>query len=371
MAFLGVTEETRIEPQPLLLSPDDLNKLIEQEEKQKDGETEEEVPEETLSEKEKEQRAVMAAERKALGRGLDSLEILFPEAGWDDIQNYPDFYPYFAKMFDMRRGWGLIAPTDPLLQIAILMYILEEFFYGLRYVNFGSVSIGGVSEHINEPMASIMTNWHSNIEVGFKKEYLPRLDEYCRILDNPSDSKNSSYAKRLHDELHWIKRLYFLPYYRFESNFPPPANQKTDVIPIFTEVRHLRRYLTAVAAGIEQGNKQGGAKANAHCDGVDNPWAPYTFQVPNPLSIRLDALTGKKKSNSSLIFFTLAAAMVLDYIMNNENSWAYNSNRPLVLFRSVDDKGVTPLFGVDEIKDADEIFKQSLKTNAAVAGFSN
>jgi hypothetical protein len=241
------------------------------------------------------------------------------------------------------------------------MYVIEELFYGLRYVNFGTVIIGGVSENISDAMTSIMTNWHSYIEVGFKKAYLPRLDEYCRILDNPSDSKNSSYAKRLHDEIHWTKRLYFLPYYRFESNFPPPANQKTDIIPIFTEVRHLRKYLTAVAAGIDQGNKQGGAKANAHCDGIDNPWAPYTFQVPNPLSIRLDALMGKKKSNASLVFFALAAATILDHLMNNENSWSYSSDRPLALFRSVDGQGVTPQFGVDEVVDSEDLFRQSLK----------
>jgi hypothetical protein len=267
-------------------------------------------------------------------------------------------------MFDMRRGWGLIAPTDPLLQIAVLMYVIEELFYGLRYVNFGTVIIGGVSENISDTMTSIMTNWHSYIEVGFKKAYLPRLDEYCRILDNPSDSKNSSYAKRLHDEIHWTKRLYFLPYYRFESNFPPPANQKTDIIPIFNVARHLRKYLTAVAAGIDQGNKQGGAKANAHCDGIDNPWAPYTFQVPNPLSIRLDALMGKKKINASLVFFALAAATILDDLMNNENSWSYSSERPLVLFRSVDGQGVTPQFGVDDLIDSEDLFRQSLKARS-------
>jgi hypothetical protein len=362
MAFLEVTEESRLEPRALLTSPDDFKKLVEEDKKKETGKEEGAEEEASLSEEEKEKRAASEAERKALDRGLDSLEILFPKAGWDDIQNYPDMYPYFANIFNMRRGWGLMAPTDPLLQIAVLMYILEELFYGLRYVNFGTVSIGGVSEHIGDAMASIMTNWHSYIDVGFKKAYLPRLDEYCRILDNPSDSKNSSYAKRLHDELHWTKRLYFLPYYRFESNFPPPANQKTDIIPIFTEARHLRRYLTAVAAEIDQSNRQGGAKTNAHCDGIDNPWAPYSFEVPNPLSVRLDALMGKKKTNASLVFFTLAAAMVLDHLMNNENSWAYSSDRPLVLFRSVDGQGIAPQFGVDELIDADAIFKQSLKS---------
>jgi hypothetical protein len=74
---------------------------------------------------------------------------------------------------------------------------------------------------------------------------------------------------------------------------------------------------------------------------------------------------GKKKSNASLIFFTLAAATVLDQLMNSETSWAYSSERPLVLFRSVDDQGITPQFGVDDLIDTEDIFRQSLKSRGA------
>ncbi|MDR2029544.1 MAG: hypothetical protein LBP93_08410, partial [Treponema sp.] len=90
------------------------------------------------------------------------------------------------------------------------------------------------------------------------------------------------------------------------------------------------------------------------------PWDSYIFQVPNPLSIRLDALLGKKRNNASLIFFTLAVTVVLDHLVNNENSWAYEE-RTGPLFRSVDGTGITPLFGVDTKIDADSIFKLSLK----------
>jgi hypothetical protein len=70
---------------------------------------------------------------------------------------------------------------------------------------------------------------------------------------------------------------------------------------------------------------------------------------------------GKKKINASLVFFTLAAATILDHLMNNENSWSYSSERPLVLFRSVDGQGVTPQFGVDDLTDSEDLFRQSLK----------
>jgi hypothetical protein len=51
---------------------------------------------------------------------------------------------------------------------------------------------------------------------------------------------------------------------------------------------------------------------------------------------------------------------VLDYLVNNENSWAY-MERPGPLFRSIRNEGISPLFGVDEKLDADQIFKDSLK----------
>ena len=168
------------------------------------------------------------------------------------------------------------------------------------------------------------------------------------------------YTKKLITELHWLKRLYFLPYYKFESLVPPPF-QKGDITPIYVKIKNLRRYLSAVAAGIEQGNRAGGAEENAPCDGIDNPWEPYVFEVPNPLSMRLDALLGPKaRNNAALVYFCLVVTVVLDNLVNNEGSWAY-SPRPGPLFRSVNGEGVVPLTGVDNHIDADAIFKQVQK----------
>jgi hypothetical protein len=205
-----------------------------------------------------------------------------------------------------------------------------------------------------------MTNWHFYYDEAFSKEYLPRLAEYCRILDSPAESRTSPYVKRLINELHWTKRLYFLPYYRFESSSPPPF-QKKDVTALYPEIRRLRKHLAAVASGIEHGLKSGGLKDNTHCDGIENPWDNYHFQVPNPVSTRLDTLLGKKRTNASLIFYTLAVTVTLDYLVNNDRSWAYNDDIPTMFFRSVDNAGVTPVFGVDKKIDTEMLFKQSLK----------
>jgi hypothetical protein len=99
----------------------------------------------------------------------------------------------------------------------------------------------------------------------------------------------------------------------------------------------------------------------APCDGIDNPWDPYNFEVPNPVSKRLDALLDpKKRNNAALVFFSLSVVTVLDHLVNDENSWAYD-NRPGPLFRSVDGDGGIPLYNVEARVDTEYIFRQLVK----------
>ena len=366
MAFLNVTEDNQINPADLVMQGDVKDAAGGEGASVADngaGEDAEELKEEKeeISEEEKARRAAADAEKKALDRGLQTLEALFPKAGWDRLSSYPDLYPYFVEIFDLKKGMVNIAPTDPLQQIYVLMRTLEELFFGLRYVSFGTVqgSSGGY-ERVDAILGELVNNWHYFLEASFDKEYLPRMAEYIRILEGSFEERSTAYAKKLVSELHWTKRLYLLPYYKFESIIAPPF-QKRDVTPIYAKISQLRKYLTAVAAGIERGNKSGGAEAHAPCDGIDNPWEPYMFQVPNPLSMRLDALLSPKtRNNASLIYFCLAVTAVLDHIVNNEDSWAY-SPRPGPLFRSVNGEGTMPLTGVDARIDADGLFKQTLR----------
>jgi len=376
MAFLNITEAEQLNASDLSpqqienLDVESLQKNLgddegdEGEDTAEGGEGQEEKEEDPNDPKVIERKAkedAARAEQRALEQGRTALNVLFPKAGWDKLEEYPDFYPYFANVYNMRHGYELIAPTDPLQQISVLLHILDDLFIGLRYVSFGMITgSDGKPVKVSDELVDTLNNWRRYIEDSFSRDYLPRLSEYCRILENSEDSRISPYAKKNSNELHWIKRLYFLPFYKFESIGPPPF-QKKDVIPIYAEIRKLRKYLTAVAVGIEQGTRAGGPAAKAPCNGINNPWEGYNFQVPNPVSKRLDMmLPPEKRMNATLIFFSLSAITVLDYIINNENSWAYGT-RPGPLFRSVKNEGIVPVFGVDEKLDADQIFKDVLK----------
>jgi len=375
MAFLNVTEDNQIGPEILSMQIDANDPDSGEVPSSKNEETavktnaaeaepvgaENQPEEKEISEEEKERRATLDAEKKALERGLNILNMLFPKSGWDKPSAYPDFYPYFAEMFDLKKGFINIAPTDPMLQVYILLRCLGELFFGLRYVTFSSVSdSGGNTERVDNTLGEIINNWYFYTESIFEKEYIPRMTEYVRILEGSVEERSSPYTRKLVTELHWIKRFYLLPFYKFDT-FGPPTIQKKDTIAMYAKIRTLRKFLTAVATGIENGNKAGGAEVNAPCDGIENPWETYMFQVPNPLSTRLDAILGHKmKTNASLIYFCLAIATVLDHLVNNENSWAYDAPSK-TLFRSANVEGAASPTGADERIDADAIFKQALK----------
>ena len=379
MSFLGVSEDERIIPAEIAMQGDAKDLKAESEspsgeaqdnqdpEKKESavsgtgqGGAKQEVKEE-ISEEEKARRLAEEVERKAVNRGLQTLEALFPKAGWDRLSSYPDLFPYFADIFGMKRGVVFIAPTDPMQQIFVLMHIMEELLFAIRHVSFSITDDGANNiENIDSFMSEIANSWRHFMEESFGREYLPRLSEYIRILEGSPEERTSMYGRKVVTELHWLKRLYFLPFYKFESLVPPPF-RKGEFGPIYPKIKTMRRYFNAVVVGIEQGTRVGGAETNAHCDGIDNPWAPYVFEVPNPVSMRMDALLAPKaRNNASLIFFCAAITSVLDHLLNNEKSWAYTI-RSGPVFRSVNGEGIVPITGVDDRVDVAALFKQSIK----------
>jgi hypothetical protein len=370
MSFLGLTEYDQIKPQettPGQAENGDMENVDEEIIKEEQEETAEVVLEDAADQEDPQAAAKKAREemekkeKKVIDHSKKVLESLFPKAGWENLEEYPDLYPYFVNTYQLRRGYELIGPSDPLLQVAVLMHIMEDLCVGLRNITFGTV-IGqdGNPAQINESISSTIANWRRFIDDSFNKEYLPRLTEYCGMIEHSPEARVTTFAKRTFNGLRWLKRLYFLPYFKFESVGPPPF-QKQDVIAIYSEVRTFRRYLTLVASSIEQGNRMGGAEAKAPCDGIENPWNKYNFEIPNPVSRRIDALLPpNKRNNTAIIFFALSVITVLDNLLNNESSWAYGDKVGPV-FRSVNNLGVTPVFGVDNKLDADKIFKEEMR----------
>jgi len=378
-AFLGVRDRDRIRPSLITIpnsfetphtieaaaeeparDANDENNAKNEKDEAKEHEQQQQHEQEQR-EKEEQRRAAQDTEKSAMGRGIKTLEMLFPKAGWERLSSFPDLYPYFAEVFDLKRkGVVNIAPTDPMQQVYILMRILEELFFGFRNISFKQTMDLGGNQKDSGSLFDTINNWHRYLEVSFTNEYLPRLTEYVSILEGPREDRNSMYTKKIITELCWYKRGCFLPFYRFDS-LVPVSFPKGQITSIYAKIRSLRSQFSILASNIEYANRAGGAGSHAPCDGMNNPWDHYIFEVPNPVSKRLNALLAPKaRNNAALVYFGLAVVVVLDNLLNNQTSWAYTADAS-PLFRSVNGGGQVPLTGVDEHLDADAIFREALK----------
>jgi hypothetical protein len=300
-----------------------------------------------------EKHILEVSETKAFERGLNLLETLFPKAPWHDLTSFPDFYPYFSDVLDVKKNGELIAPEDPVHLALILSQIIEELLYGFRFVDFQGTPFA-------ESLKGIVDDWHNAIAESFEKKYLPIIYEYAHYFEHYSQKRNSAYAMSIASDIHWTRRYYFLPHYT-DIPVTPPSFAKKDIMAIYPAVHRLRGDLALCAAAIETANKTGGAAADVPVNGIRNPWQHYNFQVENPLSKRLNMLLAKRqRNNASLIFFTLAVTTVLDYYLCNNNSPAYSTNTS-ILFRHTDDDNRKPVFWVEKQTDTFALFKKSIE----------
>ena len=340
MEFLHVKEEDLLKPEDI---PTDLVK-------DEEGTSEEQDREGAVSTNQIEQERV-EQESKAVQQGLQIMDIFFPKSGWKDIAQFPDIYHYFSGIFDLKHGYEFIASDDPLLHVIVLMNVIQNMFFGMRFLKFKAASN---SNSLETDLTVIINKWRGYLDTTINKEYLPRLNEYSIIFENnANNSKGSVYVRRIYSELQWIRRLFFFPYYTFDMKFSSPF-KKEEVINVYAEIRKLRRILTSIACEINPSNKQSPCIVSNVCE-------HYNFQIANPISVRMNILiSDKKRTNALLIFFTLSIVMVLDHIVNNVNSWAYEDH-PYFLVRSSNNK-IT-----DNKIDTDLIFRQSLKAGAGPA----
>ncbi|MDR3355637.1 MAG: hypothetical protein LBO04_00405 [Spirochaetaceae bacterium] len=294
-----------------------------------------------------------AAEERAFEQGIQILEALFPQAPWKKLDEFPDFYPYFADVFEIKKNGELIAPEDPAHLALILSQIIEELLYGFRYINFtGAPNANSLN--------GIVDDWHTVILESFEKKYLPLIYEYAHYFEYSAQKRSSTYAMNIAADIHWIRRYYFLPNYEY-TPLTPPSFLKKDVVALYAMARRLRKDLAECAVAIEEANKSGGAFGNVMVMGIENPWAEYNFQVENPLSKRLNILLGKnQKTNASLIFFVLAIVTVLDSYLCGKNSVAYKTDTE-ILFRNTGTDKLKPVFWVEKQKDTFSIFKKSIE----------
>jgi hypothetical protein len=295
--------------------------------------------------------------------GLDLLELMFPEAGWERLETLPDMCPYFLSIVQFQDAFIQLSPQNPLQQMLIMFWILEELFQGLRLIKFEplpAVSLRDDTEDINV----ILEEWILYQETVFDKNFSADLKAYTHQIYTQPDFFKNPYGRKLLSNMYTILKHVFFPWFDIRMYGTTRAQKDERLPPFYTRVSRLKRLLVRYSLAIETAPPGSDQNPEGSVPGVANPWAPYKFDIANPVSRRVDALCGgkhsKAKTNATLIKYTLSILNVLDWWVNDKDSFAYRDT-PEYLYRVISSGSSIPAFGVNAKKDIDQLFFNKLK----------
>jgi len=293
--------------------------------------------------------------------GLNVLEQMFPDAGFSNLNNHPDMYPYFQPLYQFRDGFNLLSKENPLQVTIILLRITEDFLQGCRNIEFNGEA-DDFSENENDKFSNIVSEWAFYRESLFEKKYCDNIKEFVNSeYSNPGDFRKSQYGLKLTTDMLWQTKYYFLPYFKFQQlTLEKPKNDST-YRPLCIRTTILKKYFASIVKNISNAEKNKGKVA-----GITNPWVKYRFDIQTPISKRLNVILGAKKpegeskaTNANLLKYTLCVISVLDWWLNDKESpaYSYESNQ---LYRISESDGA-PEFSVALRTDQNDIFAASLK----------
>lgn len=315
------------------------------------------------------------APAELIKRGLELLNILFPEAGWDQIETKPDMYPYFQTLFSFADGFNLIAPENPMQVAIILQRILEDLFVACRNIKF-SIDKEPDFMMLEDTLTDIFSQWSLYRENICERLYLSELKDYVNHIYTQSDFGISPYAKKKLSNLLWQTKYLFLPHLSFELIFMEKPDKDATYKPMPKRIEYLKTIFSLLISRVEQSGDALSAdknKANEDIHGASNLFMPYRFDVPNVMSRRIDVLLGGKKSkngnNFNLLKYTLCIIAVLDWWINNPESPGYNGAGKIPYRVSKEDG--SPIFSVPTRNDQNSLFLQKIKEKSMLKTHDN
>lgn len=322
----------------------------------------EEKIDEIKEEQKKEEKPAQKKEEKKsdlVDAGLKLLDNLFPEAGFDKIDQMPDMFPYFQPLYQFRDGYNLLAPENPLQITVTLLRITEDIFQGLRNVVFTEENEEDVSQG-SEKFSTVLSEWSVYREVLFERQYADQITDFVNNEYSQGDYESTLFGKKMITSMLWQTKYNFLPYFEFEQLLLEKPKNDSQFRPMCLRVGFLLRYFSMLSKNIDA------AKGQGLIMGIQNPWAKYKFDIPNAISKRMDVLLGAKKAdgaatNANLIKYALAIVAVLDWWVNNPSSPAYSTD-PSKIYRINPEDGA-PAFSVPTRTDQNKLFAERVKQN--------
>ena len=292
--------------------------------------------------------------------GLKLLNQMFPDAGFDKLDEHPDLYPYFQPLYKFEDGFNVLSPENPVQVIMVLQRIIEDCFQGCRNIKFNNTE--SVKEGA-DTITAVMDDWSAYREENFDRLYCePLLDLVNSVYSQP-DFDKSHIGKRTITSLLWQVTYHFMPNFKFDQLILEHPSDESKYRPLFHRTDYARKYLTLV---INECDKQ--ASGRGPVGMIENPWDHYKFGIQNEVSKRLDVLLGAQNktantnaNNANLLKYTLCFIAVLDWWINNPGSPAYTTD-PMHIYRISPSDG-KPLFTIPLRNDQNKLFIEAIKAN--------
>ena len=291
--------------------------------------------------------------------GIKLLDQLFPQAGFTQLENHPDMYPYFQPLYHFADGFNVLSPENPMQITVVLIRILEDFFVGCRNIDFKPVSTA-VSEE-KDSISSVMDDWSAYRENVFEKLYCDPLNDLVNQIYSQDDYEDSQFGKKLITSLLWQTQWHFLPNFKFDQLILERPQDESKYRPLFLRTDFARLYFTEAVSLCDKV-----ASMRGDVSMISNPWDHYKFDISNEISKRLDTLLGGNNTtsttnanNANLLKYTLCILSVLDWWINNPESPAYSTN-PRRIYRISEEDG-KPKFSVPERNDQNKLFAAQIR----------
>lgn len=330
-------------------------------EKKKKPEDEKKRIMEEARKKVEEKRRIPGKIDETVKAGLNILNRMFPEAGFDKLETHPDMYPYFQPLYNFPEGLNLLSPENGLQVTIVLMKIIEDLFHGCHNISFTLEGNDKLSTD-KDNLLKCFSEWSLYIEELFFKNYCGYLSNFMNSSFTSSDYATSQYGKETVNNIYWRTKLDFLPNFKFNAPTLTKPRADNKYRPLYSRVTYLRELFTELANNIDSS-----AESKKNVVGIKNPWDRYTFDIPNEVSKRMDVFLGAKKGdtvtnalNSSLIKYTLCIISVLDWWINNPESPAYTTEASH-FYRTNKDGAAE--FSVQVREDQNKLFADSIKNS--------
>ena len=296
----------------------------------------------------------------SINSGLTLLDAMFPEAGWLNLREKPDMYPYYQPLFAFTEGFNVLSNENPLQVAVILMRIIEDLLSGCHTIDFLATNSSCPVQMKAEEIERTLSDWYLSRMNVFEKEYAASLLDYVNRIYSQNDYKTSPYAIKTLSSIMWLQKSEFFPHLKFDLSYI--SNETAyGSMPVFKKVSRLAHYFDWLSDNINESIKVNSGSQGGFVAGIENPWKKFSFTIENISSSRLTSILEANSplgtTNASLVKAISEVFSVLDWWMNNPKSFAYETELHLP-YRSDEATG-EPIFSVPERKDVFNLLSRS------------